>query len=61
MQHKTAGVAQGVLIARRIIDACNTMIEAGVIRKSNGDELAVTIGPDLLENAGMRDPSAMRD
>jgi len=61
LQHKTAGVAQGVLIARRIIDACNTMIEAGVIGKSNGDELAVTIGPDLLENAGMRDPSAMRD
>ena len=37
------------------------MIEAGVIGKSNGDELAVTIGPDLLENAGMRDPSAMND
>jgi hypothetical protein len=61
LHFKTAGIAQAVIISRRIIDACNTMIEIGVITKSNGAELAVTIGPDLLEKAGMSDPSAMSD
>lgn len=61
LQNKTAGPAQAVFIARRIISACNNMIEAGVIRKSNGDELVHGIGPDLLEKAKMSDPSAMSD
>mgnify|MGYP000924634999 CR=1 FL=1 len=40
----TGGVAQAILIARRIVDACNTLIENDVIRKSNGDFLRHEIG-----------------
>ena len=53
----TGGVAQAILIARRIVDACNTLIENDVIRKSNGDELRHLIGDELLTQAGLGDPS----
>jgi hypothetical protein len=60
LQNKTAGPIQGVLIARRIIDACNNLIESGVIVKTNGDEFKITIGEELLEKAGMGDPSIIK-
>lgn len=60
LQNKTAGNMQGVLIARRIIDACNNLIESGVIVKTNGDEFKITIGEELLEKASMGDPSIIK-
>ena len=49
-----------VIIARRIIDACNNLIESGVIVKTNGDEFKITIGEQLLEEADMGDPSTIK-
>ena len=60
LQSKTAGIAQGILIARRIISACNNLIESGVIVKTNGDEFKITIGEELLETAGMGDPGMIK-
>jgi hypothetical protein len=60
LQEKTAGPLQGVIIARRIIDACNNLIESGVIVKTNGDEFKITIGEQLLEEADMGDPSTIK-
>lgn len=60
LQNKTAGIAQGILIARRIISACNNLMESGVIIKTNGDEFKITIGEELLETAGMGDPSIIK-
>lgn len=53
----TAGISQAVLIARRIIDKCNALIENGVIKKRNGETLKQVIGEELLSKAGLGDPS----
>ena len=53
----TAGVSQSVLIARRIVDKCNALIENGVIKKRNGETLKQIIGEELLTKAGLGDPS----
>lgn len=53
----TAGVSQSVLIARRIVDKCNALIENGVIKKRNGETLKQVIGEELLSKAGLGDPS----
>jgi len=60
LQNKTAGPMQETLIARRIISACNNLMESGVIIKTNGDEFKITIGEELLETAGMGDPSIIK-
>lgn len=53
----TAGVSQSVLIARRIVDQCNTLVVNGVIKKRNGETLKQIIGEELLAKAGLGDPS----
>ena len=55
----TAGVKQSVLIARRVVDRCNTLIENDVLTKKNGDSLKIRIGEDVLLSARLGDPSKM--
>ena len=57
----TAGVTQDVLIARRIVDKCNALIENDVINKKDGSPLQVTIGEDIMKGAGLGDPSKLDD
>ena len=52
------GDLQSVLIARRVVSRCNTLIEQGYITKKNGESLQVTIGEDIMKKAGLGDPSA---
>jgi hypothetical protein len=54
---KTAGVSQSVLIARRIVDKFNTLIDNVIIKKKNGEPLKQTIGEKTLSEAGLADPS----
>jgi hypothetical protein len=56
----TAGTSQAVLIARRIVDKCNAAIDIDAITKKNGDELKVLIGSEIMDNAGLSDPSVMK-
>ena len=56
----TAGVSQAILIARRIVDKCNAAIDIDAITKKNGDELKVSIGSEIMDNAGLSDPSVMK-
>ena len=51
------GWKQDVLIARRIVDKCNALIETDVITKKDGKPLMQTIGEDVLKSAGLGDPS----
>jgi len=53
----TAGISQATLIARRIVDKCNSLIENDVIKKRNGETLKQIIGEELLTRAGLGDPS----
>ena len=53
----TAGVNQAILIARRIVTACNGLIQARVLKKRNGDTLMHHIAEDMMSNAGLKDPS----
>ena len=53
----TAGVNQAILIARRIVTACNAGIQMRVLRKRNGDILLHHIGEDMMSDAGLKDPS----
>ena len=53
----TAGVSQAVLIARRIITRCNSLVEQEFITKKNGEPLQVSIGEQLMEHAGLKDPA----
>ena len=55
------GWKQDVLIARRIVDKCNTLIENGVITKKDGSFLKQTIGEETLKTAGLGDPSKLDD
>lgn len=55
----TPGVAQDVLIARRIVSKCNALMESDVITKQDGEFFTVTIGEDVLKSCGMEDPSAL--
>ena len=57
LTENTAGVVQAILIARRVIENCNILIENNVIRKRNGEHLQVQIGEDAKSNAGLGDPS----
>ena len=59
IMENTAGVKQDVLIARRIIDRCNTLIDTDVLTKKDGHPLKVTIGEEILEKADLGDPSKM--
>lgn len=52
----TAGNLQHVLVARRIIDRANTLIDAGVIKNSRGHD-TVKIGEKKLVDVGLGDPS----
>ena len=54
---KTAGVSQSVLIARRIVDKFNSLVENGFIPKRNDERLQQTIGEKTLSEAGLADPS----
>lgn len=56
----TAGIAQDVLIARRIVSKCNALMESDVITKQDGEFFTVTIGEDVLKSCGMEDPSGMK-
>ena len=51
------GVKQDVLIARRIIDKCNALIEVDTITKKDGNPLSQTIGEETMKSAGLEDPS----
>ena len=51
------GDLQSVLFARRIVSACNVLVQQGYIRKKNGDELQVEIEETVLSKAGLGDPS----
>ncbi len=55
------GVKQDVLIARRIVDKCNALIETDVITKKNGETLMQTIGEDTMRSAGLGDPSILEE
>lgn len=55
--YKTAGALQNIIVARRIIANCNTLITQKVLVKKNGENFQVTIGDELLETAGLGDPS----
>ena len=57
----TGGVKQDVLIARRIVDKCNALIETDVITKKNGETLMQTIGEDTMRSAGLGDPSILEE
>ena len=48
----TGGVTQDILIARRIVDKCNALIENDVINKKDGSSLQVTIGEETMKSAG---------
>ena len=52
------GDLQTVLFARRVVGSCNTLIEHQVIKKQNGDPLQVQIGEDVMDKAGLSDPSS---
>ena len=54
---KTAGVSQSVLIARRIVDKFNALVENSIIKKRNDEPLQQTIGEKTLSEAGLADPS----
>ena len=54
---KTAGVSQSVLIARRIVDKFNALVENSIIKKRNNEPLQQTIGEKTLSEAGLADPS----
>ena len=49
------------LIARRIVDKCNALIENDVINKKDGSSLQVTIGEETMKSAGLADPSKIDD
>ena len=53
----TAGVSQAVIIARRILYKCNSLVEQEFITKKNGEPLQVSIGEQLMEQAGLKDPA----
>jgi hypothetical protein len=53
----TPGVSQPTLIARKIILSCNALVQQGYITKKNGESLQVRIGEELLDRAGLSDPS----
>ncbi len=57
----TGGVKQDVLIARRIVDKCNALIETDVITKKDGTPLMQTIGEDVMKSAGLGDPSILEE
>ena len=57
----TGGVTQDILIARRIVDKCNALIENDVINKKDGSSLQVTIGEETMKSAGLGDPSKIDD
>ena len=59
IEHNTAGVKQGILIARRLVDSCNNLIDLDVLTKKNGECLYQKIGEDILLTAGLGDPSKM--
>ena len=59
IEHNTAGVKQGILIARRLVDGCNNLIDMDILTKKNGDYLSQKIGEDVLLTAGLGDPSKM--
>ena len=52
----TAGNLQHVLIARRIIDMANVLIDAGVIKNNRGHD-TIKIGEKKLFHVGLGDPS----
>ena len=58
---KTAGVSQSVLIARRIVDKFNALVENSIILKRNKEPLQQTIGEKTLSEAGLADPSKMSE
>jgi len=60
IEHNTAGVKQGILIARRLVDSCNNLIDLDVLTKKNGEYLSQKIGEDILLTAGLGDPSKMK-
>lgn len=53
----TGGVKQDVLIARRIVDKCNALIESDILLKKDGNVLSQTIGEETMKSAGLEDPS----
>jgi len=55
----TAGVSQPVLIARKIIDSCNALIDQDFITKKNGECFVNGIGEEVMLKAGLGDPSKM--
>ena len=57
LESKTAGNLQDVLIARRVIDKCNTLIENKLLKKENGDLFKNKVGEEILEKASLGDPS----
>lgn len=57
LTEKTAGVSQAVLIARRIVDKFNALVENGIIKKRNNESLQQTIGEKTMSLAGLADPS----
>ena len=58
---KTAGVSQSVLIARRIVDKFNALVENSIILKRNKEPLQQTIGEKTLSEAGLADPSKISE
>ena len=55
------GWQQDVLIARRIVDKCNTLIETDIITKKDGSPLKQTIGEDTMKSAGLADPGKLNE
>ena len=60
IERNTHGNTQNVIIARKIITECNTLMKHGHLKKRDGEKFDnITIGDEILQQAGLSDPSKM--